>query len=878
MKTNQFSRLRRVICVASALSAGMALSSIAADAPAAAKPEPPPPMFRPAAGPLSPGPFFTNTQAGSSGTATASVASAVSPALPPPPAATTTNAVPSPATPAGAAAVTNAPAAGRAELPPALPAGGAADNAVIVSPKPAAEIPAGQRTLRFQDAPIDLVLQEYANLTGRTMIKSPGINAVITIRSQTPLSEAEAKQAIEAALSLNNVTLVPLGEKFFKVVQPGSARQEGLPFETANGDAANLPEGDGLTSMVVTLKHLTTDEISPVLQGLLHGYGKIQTLERTNSLLITDTRSNLKRTMEILDYLDKPASSKIETRVYELRCAKAADIAQQFNELIADAQSQQSVQRNRASAAGATSTPAGVIRPPASATRSAGVDSALQEKGMISGRVKVISDERTNTMIVISEPSNFSFFDELVAVLDRRVEPEISVKVYPMEYADAEEAAQILNEFIGSSTTRRTGTGTSTTGSRTSTTPMGTRNATASTTAADARSQSLRDFIDRLDTAAPSTAAGAAGKVGIGQISPDTRILADKRSNALLIMGRRDDVAALLDITRQIDVMLAQVVIEAVIVEVTLSDSLSFGFDWLQRSFQAYQTANAGPGGGLNVRTPVASWGGGFVGGTAATFKDASAVGRDTALPAGALSYFLTLDNFNLDAILHLAASSADAKVLSTPVIMTTDNTEANIIAGEERPVVGATTVTDGGNQTSSYEYRNIGIELTVKPRINPQGVVVMEVKQTVDNVGDTVTIDGNDVPVITKREMKGILTISNRTTVVLGGLVSNSDRKTMTKVPLLGDIPLIGRLFRSQSTEKVRTELLVFMTPYVMSTPEEARKETRRIHDATSIRGTEWQKLWSDGDLGQNIRKEDEEAIKLRHKSRIKPSPLPAS
>jgi general secretion pathway protein D len=227
------------------------------------------------------------------------------------------------------------------------------------------------------------------------------------------------------------------------------------------------------------------------------------------------------------------------------------------------------------------------------------------------------------------------------------------------------------------------------------------------------------------------------------------------------------------------------------------------------------------------------------------------------------------MNNLNLDGVVRLAAGSSDAKVLSTPIIMTTDNTEASIIAGEERPVVGVTTITDGGSRSSSYQYRNIGIELSVKPRINPQRVVVMEVRQTADNVGDIVRIDGNEVPVITKREMKAFLTVSNRTTVVLGGLVSSTNRKSMTKVPVLGDIPLLGRLFRAQDTQKVRTELLVFLTPYVLTTPGEAREETRRLHDLINARESKWHTVWSDGDLSREMRQRDADGIPLRNKAR---------
>jgi general secretion pathway protein D len=310
--------------------------------------------------------------------------------------------------------------------------------------------------------------------------------------------------------------------------------------------------------------------------------------------------------------------------------------------------------------------------------------------------------------------------------------------------------------------------------------------------------------------------------------------------------------------------MLAQVVIEAVIIEVTLSDEVSYGVDWLQRSMQAYSETTAGPGGGVAVRQPVMSWGGGFIGGASSAFRSGADVGRDVPLSAGGMTYYTTLESLNIDAVIRLAAQDSGARILSTPVILTTDNTEARIVAGEERPIVTATTVTTGGNQTSAYEYKNIGIELTVKPHINPQRVVVMDVSQKADNVGDIVTIDGNDVPVVTKRELEANIAVEDRSTIILGGLVSNADRNSRTKVPILGDIPILGRLFRSESKSTQRTELLVLITPYVLQTPQEARAETRRIHDSTGADSSRWfEKGFTDSDLARQKRIEVPQARK---------------
>lgn len=711
-------------------------------------------------------------------------------------------------------------------------------------------------SLNFRDAPLDQVLDFYGELTGRTMIKAPNVNATITLRGQTRLTEEEALKAITSILAMNNISLVPMGEKFFKVVQIASARQEGMELEFFDPEAAQ--DSDRLVSQLITLDFIEISEAQPVVQGLLHGYGKIQALERINSLLVTDTENNLQRIMEILDFIDQPVSTRVETRIYEIQYAEAGKIGSSLKELVQESAQKEEKETVEAPKA---ATPPGVIRARSkqAANRAEVLSAAeLAQRGIIQGKVKIITDERTNILIVISEPENFVFFDKIVAVLDRPVEPEIEVKVVALEYADAEEISGILNEFIGAAT-KKDG-------------PSGSGEGKAGD--GEGGSTALEQFIkQRADSRVASTDEGTAS---IGELSEKTKILADTRSNALLLMGRKADISALMEVIDQLDIMLSQVLIEAVILEVGLSESFEYGIDWLQRSLTAYNVENRGPGGGVKVRQPVMSFGGGQRLSEGTTFLDGSQITRDISLSPGALTYFTTFFDFNIDAVLRLAAGNSDTKILSTPVILTTDNTEAKIVVGEERPVVTSSSTTSAGEQRSTYEYKNIGINLTVTPRINPQGYVVMEIAQTVDNVGDETVIDGNSVPIITKRELNASVSVPSKSTIVLGGLISNDRRLGRAKVPLLGDIPLLGALFRSDSRSKTRRELMILITPYVMESPMDSYRLTERLHNATSAREIVWPENWSESPLAtlpperiREIRKQKkkEKQLELRMK-----------
>ncbi len=734
-----------------------------------------------------------------------------------------------------------------------------------VAPPLSAETDSPERliSLNFRDSPLDMVLEFYSGLTGRTMIKAPGVNATITLRGQTRMTERESLQAIESALAMHNVALVPMGERFIRVVQVGAVRQEGMPILREIPEEP-LPDTDQILSLIINLRHMEIGEVQPIIQQMIHGYGKIQPLERTNSMMITDTASNLGRIMEVLEFIDRPLEIREDIFVRQIRYAEAGQVASKLGEFIQD--QAREVERPRVTPpTEAPRAPPGVIRPgrptaaqPVAATP---VEAAaeLAERGIIQGQVKIVSDDRMNTLFIIARPVNFTFFDRIIDILDQPVDPEIVVRVINLEYALADEISGILNEFIGAASADAPA-----------------RAMRAGAVGEDtglSRAEALRDFAAGLAREQRQvTDSDEAAK--IGRLSANTKILSDQRTNSLLLMGRRSDIAALEEIIDQLDIMLGQVLIEAVIVEINLGKTHESGIDWLQRTMLAYNETQAGPGGGITVRDPAIAFGGGSRPGSLGNMVEAreGLLAGQPPVGTGGLSYYLTFFDLNLDAIIRLAATSSDARILSTPVILTTDNTEAKIIVGESRPIVTSTaTSTVGDRQVSSYQYRDIGIDLTVTPRINPQRFVVMDISQSADNVSRPVLIDGNEVPIITRREMSASIAVRSRSTIVLGGLISTDQSASEAKVPLLGDIPVLGRLFRYEEKKEFRTELLVLITPYVMMTPEEARMESARLHRHSHSSRTEWHQGWSESEFAT-----PETSIERRRARPRLPAPKP--
>ena len=700
--------------------------------------------------------------------------------------------------------------------------------------------------LKLSNASLDVLLDEYyAPLTGRTMIKAPGVAGTFNFKAREKLTKAEMIQAMDSLLSMNNLALVPLGERFYRVVQIDKAPTEGLAIQREGLPPG--PDSDALVSQLIPLKYLEMEDANTIVQSMLHGFGKVQRFDRISSLLVTETATNLKRIHEILEMVDQPTELKVETRVYEIKHAKASDIAARLNELVSDSQGEKKEEVAQvAQPAAAVRRPASMIRArpatapepaPASADTAAALEAAMAEKGILSGKVKVLADERTNIIIVISRPSNFTFFDKIVAVLDRPVDPEVIVQVVALEFADAEEMAGLLNDFIGAAKSES---------------DTAAPAATGDAATADARAQALDAFVRARAAAADRVrqAAGAEAASKIGQLSANTKILADKRTNTLLLMGTTGDVAALQDVVKKVDIMLAQVLIEAVILEVNLNNKVGYGVNWLQKSMTAYSQRTAGANGGVSLRQPVASWGGSFGNRDfSAASGDAITRASSEALSSG-LSYFFTFADLNIDMVLDMVASSGEGRVLATPVILTTDNTEATINSGQQIPIRTGDT-TSGGTIQSDYEYKDVGIILKVKPRINPSRYVTLEITQSADTLGDPVEVGNNGkMYAINKREMTASISVPSRSTIVLGGLVQTGYQNSNTRVPILGSIPLLGGLFRSEDTSRTRTELLVLITPYVLMTPAEARQETERLHRSSNVAAEDWYRGWSDSSL----------------------------
>ncbi len=637
-----------------------------------------------------------------------------------------------------------APLSAQAPGPPAA-------SAPPVVPVPAAAVPLGPLSgadkvgpVLLRDETLPQVLELLQRWTGKTVLRPQALPAA-TYNLTLPegATRDEALQAIETILSLNGVAVIPQGERFLKVVPNTVARAEAP--QLIEGPVAALPPSGRVVAKLFHLQSTSADDaaklIAPMLNGTLASPPVV--FARTNTLLVTDSVANLRRIEAILLDLDQPKLG-VAAKTYELQHASATSLEALLRKLFA-----------------------GPLL------------------GRLSTGTSISIDERTNRLIVVGEPRQHAMFDQLVAQLDVKSNPTTRTEVLPLRHANAPDVATLLAQLI---------TGQNSAATR----AAGSRNGGAARPAAPAAAPAA--------AAAPAggqPAAAAAAQAGAEEFSQGVTVVADTRSNSLVVSGTGDDLRLLKALVGQIDVVLAQVRIEVVIAEVTLSDSASTGIDQL----------------GLTV--------------TGSKLTGFSAGGPSFTVTNGAV---LSGGSTDLSAAIGLTATprKGDTNILSNPSITTTHNKEATIFVGESRPVVtGTTTTPTGGNlsTSSSVSQRDIGIELKVLPLIGQDGAVQLQVSQKVEDILGVVQLDGNEQPRIGRRETQSFVSARSGEIIVLGGLQRSQQTETTSR---LGGIPLIGDLLGGSRTEDTKTELLIFLRPYVLAgTPADNADALRRLDDS---------------------------------------------
>lgn len=512
----------------------------------------------------------------------------------------------------------------------------------------------GKVLMDFQDADIRQIISFMQDATGRIIIADSEVKGTITIASSAQLTVEEAMDVLNSALKAKGYTMVQ-ADNIIRIIKLDESKQTNVPTEIG-GKYMDIAGSEQVITRVVPLSHVDAEKIRADLKALVGKDGEILSNQESNSIIITDTSANVKRLLQIIEFLDRESPRQIQIRVYNLDYAKAKDLAALISQL----------------------------------PKSSGGTPAAQE----------------------------------------------AVKKGTTTYPSAE-----------------------------------------------------------AQESAPTTAKSVTGAL---QISGEITVLADERSNSLIIATAPQNFASIEKLIESLDRMLSQVLIEVVIMEASLDNSSGAGVEWnLLKQIIAGDSAYQGNG-KLDYQLAAQTFG------LKAQLLKANG--------AGQLLAFLMKQKQNIN-------------ILSTPIILTSDNQEASILVGSEVPYLKETRRSVGDTLDYVYEYKNVGIQLKVTPHINEQRFVVMDIHQEIKKLGPQTLFNAY---IIISREADAKVVAKDNQTVVLGGLIGDDKTTTKNSVPFFSKIPLLGKLFDYNTTTGEKTELLVFITPHVVANQAEIDKITK--------------------------------------------------
>jgi general secretion pathway protein D len=620
-------------------------------------------------------------------------------------------------------------------------------------------------TLNFVNAEIDAVARTMAAITGRNIVVDPRVKGTITLSTDRPVPPAAAFNQFVATLRLSGFTVVDAGG-LLKVVPEAEAKLQGGTV-SVDGTAS----GSQIVTQIFRLNFESAANLVPILRPLISPNNTINVNPGNNSLVITDYADNLQRLGRIIAALD--VSNATDVEVINLRHALAVDLAPIVQRLL-DA--------SAAGTGGGAPAPAG-----------AAGDTAF--------RTTVIPEPRSNSLIVrAANPARLNLVRSLVARLDS---PGAggdtgNVHVVYLRNAEATKLATVLRAALASLNTNTTGTG-----------GAGGGGGAAGNSAAGGSAI----VTSGLSGAGNATGTSAATAPITPSAQPTTggQIQADPATNSLIITAPEPQYRQLRAVIDQLDGRRAQVLVESLLVEVNADKAAEFGVQWQNLI-------------GNTANSVVGVIGSNFSIGGANIISLATGAAAGTATPSTGLNFGL-VRNINgtpvLGALARFFESSGDGNVLSTPTLLTLDNEEAKIVIGQNVPFVTGQFTNTGTSNSSvnpfqTIERKDVGITLRVKPQINDNGTVRLTIYQEASSVkaGTENALNG---PTTNKRTIESNVLVDDGAVVVLGGLLQDQFSGNQEKVPVLGDLPGVGNLFRTETRSRSKTNLMVFLRPVIV-------------------------------------------------------------
>lgn len=576
-------------------------------------------------------------------------------------------------------------------------------------------------TIDFDGVDIVVFIKFISELTGKNFVIDSAVRGKVTVISPTRITPEEAYMVFESVLNVHGYAAVPAGN-IIKIIPVAQTR--GQNVETRLRESAVSPS-DKVVTRIVPLAYANADEIKKILDPLVSKGSIIVSYPPAGMLVVTDLLSNIQRLLKIIEAVDVQGMGE-QITVIPLTYGSAATMAKSISGLFQDT------------------------------SRKTKRDAAPEPV------IKVIADERTNSLIVMASEADTAKIRELIKLLDREpVRGEGDVRVYYLQNAKAEDMAKVLMAI-----------------------PV-----------------------------APAGKELEKGKTPV--LSKEVQIVADKSTNSLVITAGKDDWQVLEEVIRKLDITRRMVYIEALLMEVSVSKDFELGVEWRGaektgsidgRQIVTYGASTSQPSAFPGINTGTQS------------------VTLPLGFSLGVLGEGISIGGFlfpNIGAVVRAYQKDSDVHILSTPQIMTTDNEDAEIQVGKNVPYLTRQDTSQSGIDYSHYEYKDVGVTLQITPQINQDRFVRLKIMQEVSQVIKEESSVG--LPTTLKRMAKTTVIVKDGHTVVIGGLIDDTMNAGVYRVPCLGGIPGLGNFFRTESSTTGKTNLFVFLTPHIIEYVSEA-------------------------------------------------------
>ncbi len=650
----------------------------------------------------------------------------------------------------------------------------------LTAPAPA------QQVLNFRDADIRAFIRDAVRVTGRPMTIDSRVQGKVSVFTERPVSRSEYFELFLSTLRANGYIAVPTAGNGYRIQPIANAASQ--PTRIGTRRAAN----NSVVTEVFRLRNIEAQQAIETLRPLVSPEGAVTANRNGNSLVVVDFADNLRRIRALIAEIDRRGADASSSRVIPLRNAGAREIAEALTAL------------------------------------NSGVDPR--------NAVTVVPIDGSNSVALRGNAEGIARFASIIADLDARAASSAEIRVLFLEHADAEKLVPVLQELVGQART---------------TTVSSQPEAPASNPGRNSRIVAPQATVS-APTQVTTNAPGGGGGRG------ETIVTRYEGANAVIISGPVEVQRTLGEVVRQLDTRTAQVLIEAIIIEISDTAAQRLGVQLLLGGLNgstpilATNYSNASPniltiGGAIAARqldrtTTV-------INGNTVTQSTGSGVSDQLAQAAvgSLLSATGGIAGFALDigkdaifgAIINAVKSDNKSNILQSPYLVTLDNKPARFLVGQEIPITTGEALSPNLDNTfRTVQRQNVGITLEVTPQINAGGQVKLTLRQEISSIAGAVGGTNNDF-ILNKREVETTSIVDSGEIAAIGGLLDDNERNTIEKIPFLGDLPILGNLFRSKAKNRSKTNLMIFIRPTILRSAADARRLAQQRYGY--IREAQW-------------------------------------